>query len=197
LPEQLAFPWKAAAPGVAIPGLEYTPEYLSALEEAELLTQIDRRPWRAWMKRRVQHYGFGYAGRTRNIAPVAVEALPGWALQLARRFVSEGRIDQVPDQVTINEYFPGQGIAAHSDYLHFGGTVLDLSLLSPCVMEFLKGRSRIPLALEPRSLLTLRGESRYDWEHRIPARKADVFEGRKWARERRVSVTFRRLRDRP
>ena len=79
----------------------------------------------------------------------------------------------------VNEYLPGQGIAPHRDYAPFGRTVVSLSLLSPCVMDFRHpptGR-RERLLLEPRSLLVLADEARYDWEHGIAPRKRDAWHG--------------------
>ena len=53
---------------------------------------------------------------------------------------------------------------------------------------------RISLRLEPRSLLILSGEARYDWTHAIPARKSDVIKGVRQPRTRRVSLTFRTMK---
>ena len=80
----------------------------------------------------------------------------------------------------VNEYLPGQGIALHRDYEPFGRTVVSLSLLSPCVMDFRHrptGR-RERLLLEPRSLLVLSDEARYDWEHGIAAARRTP--GKEW-----------------
>ena len=52
------------------------------------------------------------------------------------------------------------------------------------------------LLLEPRSLLVLNDEARYDWEHGIAPRKRDVWQGLRVERRRRLSVTFR-FRDEP
>jgi alkylated DNA repair dioxygenase AlkB len=71
-----------------------------------------------------------------------------------------------------------------------------LSLLSPCVMEFrrLEDSRRERLLLEPRSLLVLANEARYQWQHGIPPRKNDRWQGEELPRRRRLSVTFRRLK---
>jgi alkylated DNA repair dioxygenase AlkB len=50
----------------------------------------------------------------------------------------------------------------------------------------------VPLLLEPRSLVILRSDARYNWTHRIAARKTDDFQGRVIER-RRVSLTFRKV----
>ena len=51
----------------------------------------------------------------------------------------------------------------------------------------------IPVFLEPRSLVVLKGEARYGWMHGIPARKNDDVSGRTVRRSRRVSLTFRKV----
>ena len=106
---------------------------------------------------------------------------------------ADGVTDVPFDQILVNEYLPGQGISPHRDYAPFGRTVVSLSLLSPCVMDFRHpptGR-RERLLLEPRSLLVLADEARYEWEHGIAPRKRDAWHGLPVGRSRRLSVTFR------
>jgi alkylated DNA repair dioxygenase AlkB len=100
----------------------------------------------------------------------------------------------VPDQVIVNEYLPGQGIARHVDCVPcFGPVVLSLSLGSACVMDLHAPETleRISLPLPRRSLLVLAGPARSAWSHSITARKADVIDGVRTPRARRVSLTFR------
>jgi alkylated DNA repair dioxygenase AlkB len=106
---------------------------------------------------------------------------------------SEGISERLFDQMLINEYLPGQGIALHRDYEPFDRTVVSLSLLSACVMDFrhLKDGRRASLFLEPRSLLMLSDEARYDWQHGIARRKTDRWQGQAIRRSRRLSITFR------
>jgi hypothetical protein len=40
--------------------LHYIKDFVSANEEAALLSAIDGEPWRQDLKRRVQHYGYRY-----------------------------------------------------------------------------------------------------------------------------------------
>ena len=47
--------------------------------------------------------------------------------------------------------------------------------------------------LDPGSLIVLRGEARFNWLHKIPPRKIDKLNGREHKRERRVSLTFRKV----
>lgn len=171
----------------SVPGLRYLPGYVTEAEERALVAAIDGMPWNTEWKRRRQPYGAGYGGGG-GAAPV-----PEWGVRLAGRMLADGVTDRPFDQMLVNEYAPGQGISSHRDYAPFGRTVVSLSLLSRCVMDFrhaATGRKE-SLLLESRSLLVLSDEARYDWEHGIAARKRDVWQGAKWDRGRRVSVTFR------
>jgi alkylated DNA repair dioxygenase AlkB len=51
----------------------------------------------------------------------------------------------------------------------------------------------VQLLLRARSVLTMRGEARYQWRHAIAKRKSDSIAGLKFKRSRRVSLTFRLL----
>jgi alkylated DNA repair dioxygenase AlkB len=53
-------------------------------------------------------------------------------------------------------------------------------------------QQKIPILLETRSMVVLQGESRYHWTHGIAARKTDLYQGQKYSRKRRVSLTFRK-----
>ena len=53
--------------------------------------------------------------------------------------------------------------------------------------------SKREIFLEPNSLLIIRDEARYDWKHGIAARKTDKYNGRTYARNRRISATFRKV----
>ena len=104
---------------------------------------------------------------------------------------------EVADQVIVNEYKPGQGISSHIDCEPcFKDTIVSLSLGSGCVMNF-RNKSdktkKIPVWLAPRSLVILSGEARYEWLHGIAARKWDEWDGEKHERQRRVSLTFRKV----
>jgi alkylated DNA repair dioxygenase AlkB len=167
--------------------MRYLPEYLSGADEAALVAAIDAMPWNTAWRRRRQPYGAGYGSAT------AAPPIPDWGRRLADRLFADG-VTPVPfDQMLVNEYLPGQGIAPHRDYAPFGRTVASLSLLSPCVMDFRHGPTgrRERLLLERRSLLVLSDAARYDWQHGIAPRKRDTWNGMKVARGRRLSVTFR------
>jgi alkylated DNA repair dioxygenase AlkB len=175
-----------------ISGLIYLPEYISSQHHDWLIEQIDSQPWDASMKRRVQHYGYRYDYKARTVSPeLHLGELPRWLNRIAWQLHQDGLIGTVPDEVAINDYQPGQGISAHIDCQPcFGDRVFSLSLGSAAVMAFTQaGEEKVELTLEPRSLLMMYGEARYNWKHAIPARKQDY--GRE--RGRRISITFRKV----
>ena len=57
-----------------------------------------------------------------------------------------------------------------------------MSLLSKVVINFKKDDKLIKILLEPRSLLIISGEARYEWSHGISwknnEKKVDVWEGK-------------------
>lgn len=182
---------------MTIKGLHYIPEFISQEQSTLLLGKIDQEPWLDDLKRRVQHYGFKYDYKKRNIdMGMKIGELPEWAMELVSGFQTSGYMPYPADQLIINEYLPGQGIAAHIDCEPcFEDFILSLSLGSHCVMEFIsKDKSQSEeLLLEAGSLLLMSGEARYEWMHGIKARKTDFFEDRKLPRSRRVSLTFRKV----
>jgi alkylated DNA repair dioxygenase AlkB len=182
------FPPEVTAADVpSIPGLRYLPAYVTEAEERALAEAIDSMPWNTEWKRRRQPYGAGYGGGDDSLP------IPGWGRRLADRMLADGVTDRPFDQMLVNEYEPGQGISPHRDYAPFGRTVVSLSLLSPCVMDFrhVETGRKESLLLEPRSLLVLSDEARYGWEHGIAPRKRDSWRGMRLDRGRRLSVTFR------
>ena len=44
-----------------------------------------------------------------------IDHLPKWLQTLGRKLKEEGYMPTEPDQVIVNEYKPGQGIASHID----------------------------------------------------------------------------------
>lgn len=179
-------------------GLTYLENYISEDEAGRLVQEIDTRPWRTDLKRRVQHYGYRYDYKARQARREDyLGPLPDLFQGLAERLTAEGHFRTVPDQVIVNEYQPGQGISAHIDCQPcFGETIASLSLLSACVMRFASQTlsQQMELHLQPASLLVLKDEARHLWTHAIPSRKTDVIEGLKHIRSRRISLTFRTMK---
>ena len=180
-----------------IEGLLYVENFITTDEQNELIQLIDNEVWLDDLKRRVQHYGYKYDYKARKIdASMQLGELPIWLENIGERLCKQGIFIEKPDQVIINEYMAGQGIAAHIDCEPcFEDTIVSLSLLSPVVMDFTHKTTdeKIPVLLQPKSIVVLKSESRYDWKHGIAARQYDKLNGQIFKRSRRISLTFRRV----
>jgi len=182
-----------------IPGLIYVPDFLSETQERQIVAAIDDGPWRYDLKRRVQHYGWRYDYKAREIdMSMRLGPLPEWAMVLANRLKSEGYLPHLADQVIVNEYVGKQGISRHTDCTPcFDDGIAMLSLLESWEMIFREDRRgsaiKVHQVLEQRSVTIMAGEVRYQWTHEIPSR---LTEPGGLKRRRRISVTFRKVNDR-
>ena len=182
----------------AISDLKYIEDYIDKMEHDWLLRQIDKNPWLEDLKRRVQHYGFKYDYKARKVNhDMRIGQLPDWLQKLGRKLYEDGHMPVEPDQVIVNEYVPGQGISSHIDCEPcFENMIISLSLGSGCVMDFTNKHDKtrkIPVWLAPRSIIILRDAARYEWLHGIAPRKSDQWAGQTYERQRRVSLTFRKV----
>src|SRR4051794_35240979 len=98
----------------SIPGLSYRRQYISAGLEKTLAQAIEQEPWDTTWDRRRQLYGWSYGDKSAAVRPI-----PTWALPLVERMQAERISDRPFNQMLVNEYLPGQGIAAHHDYRPF------------------------------------------------------------------------------
>ena len=125
-------------------------------------------------------------------------ALPDWLANVAQKLYDEtGLFDRVPEQVIVNEYLPGQGIATHIDHPGFGSTVCMVSLLDDWEMDFSENwKDKTPALLQKGSCVLLTGPARSDWQHGIAPRKSELMENGRRERKRRLSMTFRTVLNR-
>lgn len=181
-----------------IPGLIYIPDYIDVNEQNQLLTKVDQQEWSidsVESKRRIQQLGYRYVYKNGFLVGASyLGALPDWINSIANWLSKDGLIVTVLDQVTINEYYPGQGLRGHIDCVTcFGNAIITLSLGSYCVIDFthVQTQEKRQLLLSPGSLLILKGEARYAWEHSIEPKVIDKYKGKEFIRTRRVALTFR------
>lgn len=175
-----------------ISGVRYIPNIINSSEAKELIDFIDTSPWSSALSRRVQHYGYIYDYRAKNVDhylgefPVPIQRLRD------RISIDLGISDSKGafNQAIINEYQPGQGIAPHTDHIKlFGDTIVSVSLCGDTIMDMSHEKDNIPIPLKAKSLLCLQGEGRYLYTHSIAQRKSD----NGVPRSRRISVTYRRV----
>jgi alkylated DNA repair dioxygenase AlkB len=184
-----------------VPGLTFCENFLTPEEQTECVNQVDAavNEWRNDLSRRVQHYGWRYDYKARSITPdMHIGTLPDWLESLAQNLYDEtGLFDRVPEQVIVNEYLPGQGIATHIDHPGFGPTVCTISLLDDWEMDFSEHwKDKTPALLSRGSCVLLTGPSRSKWQHGIAPRKAELGQNGRRERKRRLSLTFRTVLNR-
>jgi alkylated DNA repair dioxygenase AlkB len=172
-------------------GFRYQADVLPADEERELVERIRGLPLKEFEfhgyvgKRRVVSYGWHYDFGERTLRET--DEIPAWLLPLRDRAAAfAGLAPGDLPHALVTEYGPGAAIGWHRDRGVFGD-VIGISLLSPCVFRLRRKAGakweRYSLTAEPRSAYLLRGPSRTEWEHSIPA--VDSL---------RYSITFRSLR---
>ncbi|CAL8115936.1 unnamed protein product [Orchesella dallaii] len=154
-------------------------------------------------KRTVQHFGYEFRYGTNDVdagSPLP-NNIPDYLKPLVSKMVCCGAFSEEPDQLTVNQYLPGQGIPPHCDtHSCFEGPIVSLSLGSDIVMDFRQANSVCSVNLAARSLLVMGSTSRYGCTHGITPRTCDVIPDKTYggitvqARKLRISLTFRRLK---
>lgn len=91
-----------------------------------------------------------------------------------------------------------QGICAHVDLMRFEDGIAIVSLESSCVMHFSSVKDeegkKIPVLLNPGSVVLMWGDARYQWKHEINRKPGfQNWGGEEIEQRRRISVTLRRL----
>ena len=174
-------------------GFRYGREIVSADAESRLAAGIAALPLKEFLfqgfvaKRRVLSFGWRYDFERARFEQA--EEMPAFLLDLRVRAAEFAglRPQQLPHAL-VTEYAPGAQIGWHKDRPVFED-VIGVSLLSACTFRFRRKQGakwqRYSVEAEPRSIYLLRGPSRWEWEHSIPA--VDAL---------RYSVTFRSLRTR-
>jgi len=173
-------------------GFRYAPDFIDAAAETRLVEAFADLPFKEFEfhgflgKRRVVSFGTRYDFNGGGLKEA--EPMPPFLLPLRERAAAFAGL--APDRLAhalVTEYRPGTAIGWHRDRPHYDD-VIGISLLSPCTFRMRRKRGsgweRAALRLDRRSVYLMRGPSRQDWEHSIPA-----------VEELRYSVTFRSLRD--
>lgn len=183
-------------------GLSLITNFITQEEHDALLKFIyEQKEWAsAPGQRRVLQYGYKYNYTERDAKPEKTTPIPDLFVKVLLRKLEESKeIKLKVDQVIVNEYEPGQGIAPHIDHTkHFGPVVASLSLGWAYNMNFAKqgGEEKKQLLLPVCSLLVLQDEARYKWTHSIERRLDDTLPtGETAERGTRVSITFRSMKE--
>lgn len=173
-------------------GFKYRPDVITPEDERTLLERIRELPFRDFQfhgfvgKRRTISLGWSYDFNEERLRPGV--KVPPFLLSLRETAAAFAGLEAAQlQQVLVTEYDAGAGIGWHRDKAVFG-EVIGISLLSACLFRLRRrvgnGWERASITAEPRSAYLMRGPSRTEWEHSIPA-----------VETLRYSVTFRNLRE--
>lgn len=190
-----------------IPGLTIIENFITEDEETALLNQLDKQPWSKDISRKTQHYGRKYDYSTRSLKDAP--AVPDFLASLGQKITAVNDIKNNNinfDQVIVNRYEPGEGIAPHVDHQRlFGPIVTSISLQDDVVMDFNNvgdvdniNITHVAMPLKRRSLLIMRDAARYKYTHGIKMSTEDVWKpvGQATQRRRRgtrTSITYRTI----
>eukprot|EP01118_Nematostelium_gracile_P001942 TRINITY_DN12008_c0_g1_i1.p1 TRINITY_DN12008_c0_g1~~TRINITY_DN12008_c0_g1_i1.p1 ORF type:complete len:228 (+),score=42.04 TRINITY_DN12008_c0_g1_i1:72-755(+) len=185
-------------PGAPVPpGVLLRSQYLTQPEQEEMKNEIltatkdAKTTSHPEFKRRI--YNFYTSSGIRQRIPKTFECM--------ERVHREGIIPDLPDSVQINIYENGGGCPMHTDAKSIGDSIAMFSLMSPAVMglgKIVQSQERLPPAaipsvrmlLVPGSLLVMRDEVRYNWEHGIVPEETTEFNGERLTNQERISVVF-------
>lgn len=187
-----------------IPGLYIFENFIDDIEEEKLKRGANGGQWDSVggnpeKSRRIQHFGYKYNYRSRTVGQSDyLGQLPDWSTEIEKKIAEVPIVKQLkkdcPNQLIVNEYKPGQGIAWHTDAKSFDEPIVTLSTGGSCIFEMKNpdgDGSVVELLLKPKTLVVMTGDSRWVWQHRIPARGVDRFEGDDYRRYTRISFTYR------
>lgn len=180
----------------ALPGLFLYPDLIDEARETQLLNEIDNQVWIVDYLRRLQYYGYrNELEKPYDLIPFPV-LMPPHMEQLSKELVERKIILLQPDQVIINEYVPGEGIKPHKDRAYYENQICGVNLGSGCIMRFIRGMNEqvIDVEVPRRSVYVMQDDARKKWKHAIPPRKKDNIDGQLKHRERRVSITYRKVK---
>ena len=184
--------------GDLVPDHEYFRDFLDANQSAQLMESlVATTPWRDDV---ITLFGrthlvprrtalFGEPGARYTYSRIVMDPLP-WpdnVLEIRQRI--EAIADASFNAVLVNLYRNGSDSNGwHADdeaELGQNPVIASVSLGAPRTMKFKRrdGSARWSVALEPGSLLVMRGDSQSDWLHTIPKELR--------VREPRVNLTFR------
>jgi alkylated DNA repair dioxygenase AlkB len=185
-----------------VKGLYYVSNIINNQEE--LIKQLDDNEWKSLSNsansRVVQHYGYLYDYKTRNIN-IPTTPFPDFIQELANLLtdicMQIGLIDEKYkfNQCIVNNYNAGQGISRHTDIKTYGKVIGCFTICSGATMKFFNplDNSNYDKYVEANSLYIMSGDARYIWTHEMLTSKFDIVNKIKVPRGRRISITFRNV----
>lgn len=186
-----------------VPGLAVNTSFMSLAETEALLAELTVLPIYPCIYggKSVQEYGMPFRLYTdKNIPPVV--AMPPLLRRAADRLFESGMLPTRPNYVLVHSYAPGQGIWPHTDDAYYRDGIASLTLSGPAPLEFSpnaksteeRAAKCVGAWLPVGSVFAMTGDARYEWNHQMPARLADLADGPGAVavpRQTRWAATFR------
>jgi alkylated DNA repair dioxygenase AlkB len=156
-------------PELNVISVEEETELLNALVEAEQnSTEINNRI--------ALRYGNSIYSNTK------LEPIPDYLLDLSNKLIDKKILDVLPEDVSINIYYPGNKMLPHIDKIDAGPVITILSLLSDANLILSYGSKKEIVLLPSRSVIQLKDKYRTHWKHSIEK-----------VNDKRISIVFRQL----
>ena len=111
-----------------------------------------------------------------------LEPIPKYLLDLCNKLIDKKILDVLPEDVSINIYYPGNKMVPHIDKIDAGPVITILSLLSDANLSLTNGAKKEIVLLPSRSVIQLKDKYRTHWKHSIEKIK-----------DKRISIVFRQL----
>ncbi|KAL1518586.1 hypothetical protein AB1Y20_002874 [Prymnesium parvum] len=153
-------------------------DWMDEGEEQGLLRCINSIPDDCWVQLRSRRLlQLGGTPLPQGMQP---EPLPSWASAVCDALVAAGvfSAEEPPNHVLVNEYLPGQGIAAHRDGPLYLSRVAIVSMGSHCTFQFVSDdverRPHLQTLLPRRGLLVFEGDAYEKLLHEVVAQHADL-----------------------
>jgi alkylated DNA repair dioxygenase AlkB len=111
-----------------------------------------------------------------------LEPIPDYLLDLSNKLIDKKILDVLPEDVSINIYYPGNKMVPHIDKIDAGPVITILSLLSDANLILTYGSKKEIISLPSRSVVQLKDKYRTHWKHSIEK-----------VNDKRISIVFRQL----
>jgi len=156
-------------PELNVISVEEETELLNALVEAENKgTEINNRIG--------IRYGNSIYGNSE------LKPIPNYLLNLCNKLIDKKILDVLPEDISINIYYPGNKMLPHIDKIDAGPVITILSLLSDANLILSYGSKKEIVLLPSRSVIQLKDKYRTHWKHSIEK-----------VNNKRISIVFRQI----
>jgi alkylated DNA repair dioxygenase AlkB len=146
-------------------GLLIVENFLTPEEEQEILNNLDKSVEKLDEadRNQVWRYGKKQPYHNRNLS----KEVPVYLQTIINKILLNKILENEPLSVSINEYFPGQGMEAHTDNYNAGPIITIVSLNSAAIIQFSRHGAVFNVDVPARSILQMQDDIRWKWKHKV------------------------------